>query len=132
VSSSNVELVRAAFDAYLRGDEDAMLRPISPEIIVTQFPDQLDTRDYQGHEGFRQVMAEWIGTWDDWTIELVQAREIDGHVIATALQRGRGKASGVPIESEVTFVLTVRDAAIVRWQMFRTEQEGLDAVALEQ
>ena len=69
--SDNVDLVQAGFDAYLRGDEPAMLELAAPDIIVTQFPDQLDVRDYHGHEGLVQVMTEWIGTWDDWSIEVL-------------------------------------------------------------
>jgi ketosteroid isomerase-like protein len=49
-----------------------------------------------------------------------------------ALQRGRGKASGVPVESEVTFVFTVRQGTIARWQMFTSEQQARDAVKADQ
>jgi ketosteroid isomerase-like protein len=132
VSRENLEIVRAAFAAYSRGDEAAMLAPFAPDVVATQFPDQLDARAFHGHDGLRRVMAEWIGTWDDWTIELLSAREIDGHVLATARQRGRGKGSGVPMEDVVTFVFTVDGAVIVRWQMFRSEEEALEAVGVEE
>ena len=79
--------VQAAFDAYLRGGEPAMLEFAAPDIIVTQFPDQLDVRDYHGHKGLTQVMTEWIGTWDDWTIEILRVRDVGGLVFLTALQR---------------------------------------------
>jgi ketosteroid isomerase-like protein len=128
MAHENLELVRAAFDAYLRGDEPAMLELTAPDVVVTQFPDQLDVRDYHGREGVRQVMSEWIGTWDEWTIEMLRAREVGGRVLVTALQRGRGKVSGVPIEGEVTFVFTLSHGAIARWQMFRSESEALEAV----
>jgi ketosteroid isomerase-like protein len=129
VSEENVEVVQAAFDAYLRGDEPAMFELAAPDIIVTQFPDQVDVRDYHGHEGLRHVMTDWIDTWDDWSIEMLGVREIHGLVFVTALQRGRGKGSGAPIQSEVTLVFTVRQGRIARWKMFRSEQEALDAVA---
>jgi ketosteroid isomerase-like protein len=128
----SVTVVRQAFDAYHRRDEAAMLALTAPNVLVTQFPDQLDTRDYHGHAGIREVMAEWIGTWDDWTIELLDARDVSGDVLATARQRGRGKGSGVPMESEVKFVFTVRQGLIVRWRMFRTEAEALDAAGAEE
>jgi ketosteroid isomerase-like protein len=131
VSQADVEVVRAAFDAYLRGDEPAMLELVAPDVVVTQFPDQIDVRDYHGHEGLRQVMADWIGTWADWSIELLDAREADGLVLATAVQRGRGKGSGVPIQSEVAFLFTLRAGTIARWQMFRSEREALKTVGLE-
>jgi ketosteroid isomerase-like protein len=132
VSDADVEVVRAVFDAYLRGDEPAMLELVAPDVVVTQFPDQIDVRDYHGHEGLRQVMADWIGTWADWSIELLDAREADGLVLARAFQRGRGKGSGVPMQSEVAFLFTLRGGAIARWQMFRSEREALKAVGLEE
>jgi ketosteroid isomerase-like protein len=128
VASENVELVQAASDAFFRGDERAMLELAAPDIVITQFPDQVDVHDYHGREGLMRVMSDWIGAWDDWSLEILTVRDIGGHVFMTALQRGRGKSSGVPVEGEVTFVFTVRQGAIARWQMFRSEQEALDAV----
>ena len=132
MSQADVEVVRAAFDAYLRGDEPAMFELVAPDIVVTQFPDQIDVRDYHGHEGLRQVMADWIGTWADWSIELLDAREADGLVVATAFQRGRGKGSGVPMQSEVAFLFTLRAGTISRWQMFRSEREALKAAGQDE
>ena len=48
MSQANVEIVRAAFDRYLHGDEAAALALFAPDIVVTQFPDQLDGREFQG------------------------------------------------------------------------------------
>ena len=131
MSGENAAIVRRVFDAYLRGDEDAMFALAATNVIVTQFPDQIDVRDYHGHEGLRHVMTEWIGTWEDWSIELLQAREVGGVVLAVALQRGRGRASGAPMQTEVAFLFTVRDGLIVRWRMFHSEREALDALELE-
>jgi ketosteroid isomerase-like protein len=130
VPGENAAIVRRAFDAFLRGDEDAMLALTATDIIVTQFPDQIDVRDYHGHDGLRDVMTEWIGTWEDWSIELLQAREVGSVVLATALQRGRGRASGAPMQTEVAFLFTIRDGLMVRWRMFHSEREALDAVEL--
>jgi len=127
MSQENVELMRRVFDAYFRGDEAAMLGYVASDVVVTQFPDQADVRDYHGHEGLLQVMADWIDTWADWSIEILRAREIDQLVLVGARQRGRGRASGAPMESEVAFLFTVRVGKIVRWQMFRSEEEALRA-----
>ena len=126
----DVEVVRAAIDAYFRGDEPAMLQLVASDIIVTQFPDQADARDYHGHQGLEQVMTGWIGTWEDWSIEILSVRDVGELVFVGARQRGRGKASGVPIEGEVTFVFTVHEGRIARWRMFRSEQQALKAVDL--
>ena len=66
MSQENVELVQAAFDAYFRGDEPGLLELVASDVVITQFPEQVDVRDYHGHEGFREVMSEWVGSWHDW------------------------------------------------------------------
>src|SRR4051812_36225760 len=121
MSQTNVERVQAVIDAYFRGDEPAMLELVATDIVVTQFPEQADVRDYHGHEGLRQVMTEWIGSWDDWTIEILGAAEHGDLVLVNARQQGRGKGSGAPIDAEVTFVFTLRQGRIARWQMFQSE-----------
>ena len=130
MSQENLELVQAAFDAYSRGDEPALLELVAADVVITQFPEQVDVRDYHGHEGFRQVMTEWIGSWDDWSIEILGARELGDLVLATARQRGRGIASGAPIDAEAIFVFTVRKGLIARWRMFSSEEQALKAVGL--
>jgi ketosteroid isomerase-like protein len=130
--SENLQLLQAVFDAYFRGDEPALLALAAPNIVITQLPDQIDAGEYHGHEGFRQVMADWIGSWEDWSVEILGVREVGDLVLATALQRGRGKGSGALVESEATFVFTVRDGLIARWQMFSSEEQALAALGLEQ
>jgi ketosteroid isomerase-like protein len=131
VSERNIEIVQSAFDAYLRGDETAMYALTTPDIVVTQFPDQLDGGDFHGQDGARRVMAEWTGTWEDWQIELLDAVEEGQRVFVSARQRGRGKASGAPMETDATFVFTVRDGLISRWQMFHSDEEARRAVKAE-
>jgi ketosteroid isomerase-like protein len=75
-------------------------------------------------------MIDWIGSWEDWSIEILDAREVDDLVLASARQRGRGKGSGVPMEAEAKFAFTVRDGLIERWQMFSSEQQALEALGL--
>jgi len=130
MSQKNVKLVQSAFDAYFRGDEPALLELVAADVLITQFPEQVDVRDYHGHEGFRQVMTEWIGSWEDWSIEILGARELGDLVLATARQRGRGIVSGAPMDAEAIFVFTVREGLIARWQMFSSEEQALEAVGL--
>ena len=132
MSKENLERVQAAFDAYFRGDEPALLELVAADVVITQFPEQVDGREYHGHEGFREVMTDWTGSWNDWSIEILGARELGDLVLASARQRGRGIGSGAPMEAEATFVFTVREGLIARWQMFGSEDEALEAVGLEE
>ena len=123
----NLAVGRRLWDAWQRGDVAAMFEVIHPEVVSTQFPEQVDVSDYHGHEGVREVMEDWIGTWDDYEIELLDMREVGDAVVAALHQRGRGKGSGVAMEGDVWFVWRVRDGKLSRWQMFSSEAEALAA-----
>lgn len=127
MAERNLAIVLSAFAAYERGDEQAMIAAASPEIVVTQFPDQLDVRDFHGRDGLLEMMTGWLGTWEDWTLDVRSVASEGELVFVNAVQRGRGKGSGVPIESDVTFLFTFRDGEIVRWQIFHDEQEAREA-----
>lgn len=127
MSDRNLAIVLAAFAAYERGDEEGLLAAASPEIVATQFPDQLDVRDFHGRDGLLEMMAGWAGSWEDWTVEPRSFATEGDFVFVNGVQRGRGRGSGVPFESEFTFLFTVRDEEIVRWQIFHDEREAREA-----
>jgi ketosteroid isomerase-like protein len=127
VSKENLKVVQAAFDAYFRGDVPAMLELVDPSVIVTQLPDQPDSRTFHGHEGLLQGMAEWIGEWEDYSFELRGMRDFADHVLVSGVQQGRGKGSGIQVEADVYFVFPLRAGRAVRWQMFQSEQQALNA-----
>jgi ketosteroid isomerase-like protein len=131
MGEENIQVVRHAFEAYFRGDLEAMLEAVDPEIVVTQLPDQPDFKEFHGPEGLLESMSDWIGSRDGWSFELREMREVDDRVLASGVQRGRGKGSGIPVEADVYFVFTLSAGKVVRWQMFETEQAAVGAIAAE-
>jgi ketosteroid isomerase-like protein len=121
------KVIREAFDAFERGDEPAMLALMDPDIVATQFPEQPDVRPYHGHDGLRQVMSDWIGAWDDWSLTVKEMREIGDHVFVALDQRARGRTSGVAVQIDTWFVFTVSSGLVTRWQMFTSEEQALEA-----
>jgi ketosteroid isomerase-like protein len=132
MSQANVEMVRAGFDAFIRGDMPAMLDGFSEDVVVSGRPDQPDMREYHGHEGLMEWLTDWLDVWEDYSIAIERVRDAGDAVIVVTRERGQGAGSGVPIDDEVTFVFTVEQAKVVRWQMFHTEPEALAALGLEE
>jgi ketosteroid isomerase-like protein len=126
VSEEDVAVAQKLWDAWERGDIEGMFELIHPEIVSTQFPEQVGVEDHHGHDGVREVMEDWIGTWDDYEIELLDVREAGSDTVVLSLhQRGRGKGSGAAMEGDVWFVWRMRDGKLVRWQMFSSEAEAV-------
>ncbi len=84
-------------------------------------------RPYHGREGFRHVVADWVGTWDDYSLDVRDVREVGEHVLASLHQTGPGKASGARMEGDAFFLVTLRDGRVTRLRMFSSEAEALAA-----
>jgi ketosteroid isomerase-like protein len=132
VSAQNVELVKAAFDAWSRGDIDSMLRLVDPEIVVVQPSEVPDAMTRHGPTGVMDAIAAWPEQWDDYKIEIVQIVEADDHVVTRTHQRGRGKGSGVEVAADIWFVFRFRNGKVTEWRMFADERDALEAAGLSE
>jgi ketosteroid isomerase-like protein len=130
MSQENVEVVRAAFDAYFRGDMESVLRLMDPAIVVSQPPEVPDATTLHGHAGVMEAIAAWPEQWDDYQLEVVQIMDAGDRVVVKTHQHGRGKGSGVEVEAEIWFVTRFRNGKIADWRMFGTEREALEAVGV--
>ena len=127
MSDENLRVVRAGFDAFVRGDMPGMLELADPSVVFTPIPDTPDVQSFHGHEGLLQGIAQSIGIWDDFSVEIREMRDFDAHVLASFRWWGRGPGSGLQMENDIFALRTLREGKIVRWQFFPSEQQALDA-----
>jgi ketosteroid isomerase-like protein len=134
MSQENVEIVEKAFDAYIRGDTDGVLRWCDENIVITQPPELPGaSRQQHGHSGVLEAFTIWPEQWDDYRIEVLTIADAPGgKVFTTTRTRGRGKQSGVGVEMDFSFVFTIRDAKISEWQLFVSEDQALEAAGLSE
>ena len=132
MSEENLQVVRAGFDAFSRGDMPAFLELADPNIVFTPLPDTPDVQDFHGHEGLLQGIAQSTEIWDDFSVELREMRDFDDHVLASARWWGRGPSSGIQVEFDIWALLSFREGKIVRMQFFASEQQALGAAGLSE
>ena len=85
MSQENVELVRHAYEAFLRGDFAASLAKWHPDVEMdgSNLP---DVGVYRGHEGILEHVTRWANMWEDWRVELDRFIDAgDDRVVAGAL-----------------------------------------------
>ena len=134
MSQENVEVVRKAFDAFRRGDVEAVLRLAEENVAIMQAPELpgLPT-ERRGHAGVLAAFANWPDQWDDYAIEVREVIADPGdYVVVGTRERGRGQQSGVEVVAEATFVFTVRDEKITELRTFVHERQALEAVGLRE
>jgi len=131
VSEANVEIVRRGYEAFNRGDLDAALEAFSPD-AEWGVPDVLpDTGPYNGPEGVRRFWASWRETFEDFRVEIEEFIDAGDHVIAQASVRGRGRDSGVEVDTpSFPHVWTLRDGQVVKVEMLPNKALALERVGL--
>ena len=125
----NVEIVQVAFDAWDRGDTDAILDVCDEDIVIVQaaeFPGPPPVQN--GHAGVLEAFALWPEYWDDFRIEILRTVAVGERVVVTTSQSGRSKETGIELTAEFTFLFTLRDGKITEWRIFLREDEALEAV----
>jgi ketosteroid isomerase-like protein len=132
VSKENVEIVRAMYDAYDRGAFEEALGFMAEDVEWSESPDQPGGRLFRGHDGVRQSLRHWVGTWDDYRYEVDELVDCGDHVLARTHQSGRGKGSGIEVSEEIFSVWTLRDGKIVRQEMFRNWSQALEAAGIRE
>ena len=134
MSEENVNVVRTAFDAFIRGDAEAVLQLCAKDIVITQAPEVPGVSPRQhGHSGVLEAFAIWPEQWDEYRVESVRVVADPGdYVIVASRQRGRGKQSGVEVDMEFYFLFAVRKGKIAEWQIFVNEDQALEAAELRE
>jgi ketosteroid isomerase-like protein len=132
MSQENVEVVRAIYGAWEAGDYPAAFDRFHEDVEWLGPPDVSSSGAARGHEGVRQALATWVGTWEDYHYELGELIDSGDQVLVAGRQRGRGKGSGVEVSEEIFSVWTLRSGKVVRQQMFRDRTQALEAAGLSE
>jgi ketosteroid isomerase-like protein len=143
MSQENVELVRGLWEPFKGVDcttidwDDEAIREMterfwSPEVELRWSRSGPEARVYQGRDGVIQAFREWLEPFREYYIEPLAFIEQEDRVIIPQRQWGIGRASGAPVEIEVTYVYEFRDHMITRVDEYDTLKEALEAAGLSE
>ena len=133
MSRENVEVVRATWAAYGRGDYDASLAAYAQDTVWDDTRYRPDGEVHVGHGALVEVARTWRGTWERYDIEAEEVLDAGGDRVAVLLREsGEGKGGGVELTNRWGVVATLRDGKIVHSMVYRTPEEALDAVGLRE
>jgi ketosteroid isomerase-like protein len=123
------QIVRETFERWSRGDRELRREDIDPAAEVVS---QLANRRFRGYAGIRRWMTDVLDSFDEWSMEIEEAREVDEErllVIGTARLRGRG--SGVDMNVPCAWLFDFREGRMARMEIFLNRvDEALQATGL--
>jgi ketosteroid isomerase-like protein len=131
MSRENVELLYQGFDALNRRDLDASLAGSHADVEITPVRGPAATI-YRGHDGMRRFWDDIIGTFPDFSTEVVEARDLGDFVLGIVCIRGRGTGSEVTAEQTVWYASEWRDGKLLWYCAYESERDALEAIRLRE
>jgi ketosteroid isomerase-like protein len=131
VSQENVQLIRAAFDAFAADGLDAALPFFAPDCVWHPSDHWVDGSASRGHDGIRALVAAWDENFDDFRWNVHDIRDAQDRVVVLTHMTGRIKDSGLPLSQPLGLVASdFRGETFGDVQVFATWDEALEAVGL--
>ena len=132
MSQENVELVRAAFQAWDPNDTERFALHLDPTFEYEM--------SYGPEKGVYRGWQATLDAWHQWQEPFSQFRweaddfidAGDDGVVVPFIEGGQGRASGVQVEQRPAYVCSVRKGKIRRLTEYRTTADALEAVGLSE
>jgi ketosteroid isomerase-like protein len=119
------------FDAFRRGDAEAMLRLVDRDVEISD-PERVGKGPFVGHDEFLKFIGDWMETWEQYEV-LLEARVVVGEtVVAFVRHLGRAAGSGVQVDQPGAHFCRVQDGLVVFWRPYSDRTEALGAAGLQQ
>jgi len=127
VSAGNVEIVKRWLGSF-DGDTDVFRGTLHPDIEWYPFED--NHTPSHGIDGAMRIRNGWRDAWEEMQIDLEEVLDNDECVIASARVTGRGKSSGVEVDTRLHLLFRVRDEKIVHIYEYTDRAAAHEAAGL--
>ena len=134
MARDKVDVAKRVVDAYNRRDVDGLFAELAtsdfeyyPGIVRA-----LDGGGYRGREGVEKFAADTRENWEELQSLPEEFRDLGDRVLVLGRMKGRGKGSGVPVDSPYVTILDFRGDRIWRSRVYLDRAEGLRVAGLSE
>ena len=120
-----IATLRDAYSAFNRGDMDATVRGLDPQIEWTEPAEFPGGRTYHGRDGVKQYLTQSRAAWADISSEPERFINAGDRIVVFVHARLRAKDSKEWQDVKLADVYTVRGGEIVGMRAFADRQEAL-------
>jgi ketosteroid isomerase-like protein len=129
MSQENVEVVRHMCEAFLAGDLAAALDVLHADVTWHGTIGGIEEgRTAHGHDEVIEGFVESLRDWERHSLEAEDYLDAGDRVVVLWHEVGRGKRSGVEVETRTAVVYTVRGDEVVEVQGYMDRRQALEAV----
>ena len=137
MSRENVEVLRRflgmRIDALDEQALDRVMQVFDPGVEFREDPKFPEASVYRGRDALRAYAKRFSGEFEAFSWEAEDILDAgDDRVLVLLRVRGRGKGSGADFDTGAGWLLTLREARVVRVDAYLDRQEALEAAGLDE
>ena len=123
----DIELTRATFEMFNRGDIEAVLERLAPDVEIYTDPGLPNSGSFQGRDGALVWFKRWLEAWESFSIEPEEVIPVGDSLVICVLQQGRGAGSGLDVTMRAAYVVTIRDGKTMRLHLYPDKDAAIEA-----
>jgi ketosteroid isomerase-like protein len=124
--SEVAELLRDAYQAFNRGEVDAVLDLLHPDVEWVPSSSSLEPNPLRGRDAVREYLAP--NFFESQTAEPLEMIEERNRVLVAARVRARGRGSGIELDQTAYHLFVIEDGRAVRFAAFGDRDEAMMAL----
>jgi ketosteroid isomerase-like protein len=130
MSQENVEVVRRAFayEIYGVGDRADAEAIFDPRIVINP----TEEGPSYGLDAIRDNIERWKSAWNELEVTTEEFIDAGDRVLVAVHHRGRGRGSGIEVDSRFYLVYSLRSGKVTRSDEYATRNEALEAAGLRE
>ena len=135
MSQENVEAFKRGLEAGNRGDIEALLEQLDPEVEWHSALHALlggEQTVFRGHDGVREMIGDLNEAFDEIHIEMTEIRDLGDGLVAIGRTRTRGKTSGVETNTPLAFVTEIKNGKTLLIRAYLDPKQALEAAGLSE
>ena len=132
MSQENVGIVRQVYEAFNRGDWDAVYRDFAGDAEMTTPSRGLDAGMFRGREEGQAYWEDFLGPYEAVTTEPVEFFESGDQLLVFIRTRARPKGSSAEVEFGTGHLWTIRDRTVVSLRIFPEREKAFEAAGLRE
>jgi ketosteroid isomerase-like protein len=133
MSRENVEVVGRVLDAAIKGDREAFLSILAPDVVWDTSRSPSEAGIYYGVEGVRKWFQELEEAFAQGVrYEVAEVRDVGDHVLVELRAEAAGRRTRIGVDWHFVPVFTFRDGRVVRMDRYSNRADAFEAVGLRE
>ena len=132
MSEAVIDTLRAGYDAFNRGDWEAVFRAAPFDFELETADRAIHAGTYRGRDEVKRFFEDLFEPFDEVLVDPEEFLENANQIVVLIRVRSRPSGSSAVVDNRIAHLWTVQDGTIVRLHVFPERSKALEAAGLSE